>query len=132
MLQEEVIPDVEFDIRATDTPRLGLHGVVSGWFYVKGSFTLGSLGDIAFATREMLANVCDNNLPTLALARQDILTITEPQVGLNMSFYVLPPKGFSHYCVAMLRFAGFGPTAPPFTITPAPPNSFCGSEHWTQ
>ena len=33
----QVIPDVEFDIRATDTPRLGLHGVVSGWFYVKGS-----------------------------------------------------------------------------------------------
>lgn len=34
-----------------------------------GTFSLGSLGDVAFATREMLANVCDNNLPTLVLAR---------------------------------------------------------------
>lgn len=34
-----------------------------------GAFTLGSIGDVAFASRQMLTSVCDNNLPTLVLAR---------------------------------------------------------------
>lgn len=120
ILQDEA-SFVEFEVPATDTSRTGLREMVSGWFYVKGTFSLGSLGDVAFATREMLANVCDNNLPTLVLARQDILTISEPEVGLNMTFYVMPPPGWSHYCVAMLRFAGYGPTTPPFTVASPPP-----------
>lgn len=121
LLQDEVVPEIEFDVKPTDIQRTGRRVVVSGWFYVRGEFTLGSLGDVAFASRQMLSNICDNNLPALALARQDILTVNQPTVGLNMSFYVLPPEGWAHYCVAMLRFAGFGPTQPPFTTVPAPP-----------
>ncbi|CAJ1382809.1 unnamed protein product [Effrenium voratum] len=122
MLQEEEeLPEYEFDILPSDRLRVGIHEIVTGWFYVKGNFTLGSLGDVAYASREMLANACDSNLPTLLVARQDILTVSAPRVGLNMSFQILAPQGWAHYCVQALRFAGFGPTEPPFDTTAAPP-----------
>lgn len=47
----------------------------------RGEFSLSVLGDVAYASRQMLSSVCDENLPAVALARQDILTFGQPEIG---------------------------------------------------
>ncbi|CAE7596467.1 unnamed protein product [Symbiodinium natans] len=113
-MQEDEIPEVDFDMSPSDRFRTGVWEIVTGYFYIRGPFQLNSLGDVAFATKEMLAGVCDTRLPTSVIARQDILTLNQPQVGLNMTFYILAPTGWAHYCVATLRFVGYGPSEGPF------------------
>lgn len=120
-LQEEEIPEFDFDFGPADRYRQGVWEIVTGYFYIKGSFLLNAIGDIAYAAREMLAGVCDTNLPTNVIARQDILTLNQPVFGLNMSFQILAPLGWAHFCAATLSFVGYGPSEGPFDEFEAPP-----------
>jgi len=71
-----------------------------------GTFSLGSLGDVAFATREMLANVCDNNLPTLVLARCCVDIINSPLMTHECVF-PSPSVTCLHQWTALLNCSSF-------------------------
>mmetsp|Transcript_107174 Transcript_107174/g.228855 ORF Transcript_107174/g.228855 Transcript_107174/m.228855 type:complete len:752 (-) Transcript_107174:148-2403(-) len=93
--------------------------VTSGFLVVEGGYSMEYMGDVYTVAQAALSKVCVGESPLSAtpfvgIAYQDIRTYGQDRVGINISWYVLPPTGGGQRCVEQFVMAGYGPSGPPF------------------
>lgn len=117
---------LDFSVAGQDTDTT-VQEVVSGIFLIYAEVTdkLMRSGKLDIVVQQTLGMVCKNfdfsfGAPAITKFYQDIRTLGKTRIGLNYSWWVLPPVQAGKDCVDKISMASYGPSEPPFTTLPAP------------